>query len=302
MCLSLISTIYFVINKNNIVNNNIVTISKGQSIEKIIKKNFVKINFIEEIIFRYYFKIQIAYNSKIYHYGDFFVDKNISLINFLNTISKPSNILNTITIIEGWSKKELSIELSKHFDDFKEINYFDILADTYYFEKNQDFKVLYDYMKEFKNKYLLEKKTNDNSLLKFNENEIMIIGSLIEKEGLDYQDKKNVASVIFNRLEKDMRLQIDATVLYVITNGEYNLSRKLLLNDLKVDNPFNTYKYNGLPPKPISYVGTKTIDIIYENYKTEYLFYFFNNSLKKHIFSMNYEDHKTKLNEYRNKK
>ena len=157
-------------------------------------------------------------------------------------------------------------------------------------------------MKEFKNKYLLEKKTNDNSLLKFNENEIMIIGSLIEKEGLDYQDKKNVASVIFNRLEKDMRLQIDATVLYVITNGEYNLSRKLLLNDLKVDNPFNTYKYNGLPPKPISYVGTKTIDIIYENYKTEYLFYFFNNSLKKHIFSMNYEDHKTKLNEYRNKK
>ena len=97
-----------------------------------------------------------------------------------------------------------------------------------------------------------------------------------------------------------MKLQIDATVLFAITNGEYNLNRKLLRSDLKFDHPYNTYKYYGLPPSPISYVGKKTIDIIFENYKSEFLFYFFNKSLKRHIFSKNYKEHINKLNEYRN--
>ena len=48
---------------------------------------------------------------------------------------------------------------------------------------------------------------------------------------------------------------------YAITNGKYNLNRKLLFSDLKINHPFNTYIYNGLPPKPISYVGKKTLDI-----------------------------------------
>ena len=129
----------------------------------------------------------------------------------------------------------------------------------------------------------------------------MIIGSLIEKEGLDKLDKQNIASVIFNRLKNNMKLQIDATVIYSLTDGDYNLNRKLLISDLKFDHPYNTYINKGLPPKPISYVGKKTLDLIIENNKTEFLFYFFNKSLKKHIFSNNYEEHKLKLNEYRNK-
>ena len=103
-----------------------------------------------------------------------------------------------------------------------------------------------------------------------------------------------------NRLNNNMKLQIDATVLYAITDGKYNLDRKLLLSDLKFDDPYNTYKYKGLPPKPISYVGRQTIDIIFENNNTDFLFYFFNNSLNRHIFSNNYEDHRKKLYEFRN--
>ena len=113
--------------------------------------------------------------------------------------------------------------------------------------------------------------------------------------------KKKIASVIFNRLNKKMKLQIDATVLFSITNGKYDLKRKLTYKDLKIDHPYNTYKHNGLPPKPISYVGRKTLDLIFENNKTDFLFYFFNNSLKRHVFSMNFTDHKKKLNEYRKK-
>ena len=130
----------------------------------------------------------------------------------------------------------------------------------------------------------------------------MTIGSLIEKEGLDINDKRKISSVILNRLNKNMKLQIDASVIFAVTNGKYDLKRKLLLSDLKINHPYNTYLHYGLPPKPISYVGKKTLDIIFDNYKTDFLFYFFNNSLNRHIFSKNYNEHLKKLNEYRNKK
>ena len=72
-------------------------------------------------------------------------------------------------------------------------------------------------------------------------------------------------------------------------------------SDLKFNDPYNTYVNRGLPPKPISYVGKETLDIIFQNHKSEFLFYFFDNSLNRHIFSKTYKEHKKKLNEYRKK-
>ena len=105
-----------------------------------------------------------------------------------------------------------------------------------------------------------------------------------------------------NRLKINMKLQIDATVIFALTGGKSDLKKKLTYADLKVDSPYNTYMNYGLPPEPISYVGHKTIEIIFENYRTDYLFYFYNSFEEKHIFSLNYEDHLKKLNEYRSKK
>ena len=150
-------------------------------------------------------------------------------------------------------------------------------------------------------KLLTGKKIWAKNLKKFNVNELMIIGSLLEKEGLDEEDKRKISSVIFNRLDKKMKLQIDATVLFAITNGQYDLNRKLLLSDLKINHPFNTYINKGLPPEPISYVGKNTLDILFENNKNDFLFYFFNYSLNKHIFSKSFKEHKKKLYEYRKK-
>ena len=84
-----------------------------------------------------------------------------------------------------------------------------------------------------------------------------------------------------------------------LINKIYNELNKIKIK--KIDHPFNTYLIYGLPPEPISYVGTKTVDIIMQNYKSDFLFYFYNNEQKKHIFSKNYDDHKEKLNDYREK-
>ncbi len=292
--------IFYSLNKNIILKKNPLKINKGQNLENIVKDNIINISHLDIELIKIFMKINNLIGKKFIHYGEFNIENNSSLINLVNIISKPSNILNKITIVEGWSQKELNLELSKYFRDYRSIPYEDIIADTYFFNKNTDFNFFLSKLKknkkEYFNNYVRNKISNQYTF-----NEIIIIGSLLEKEGLDNLDKKIISSVIFNRLNKKMKLQIDATVLYAITNGEYNLNRNLLLSDLKIDHPFNTYKYFGLPPRPIAYVGRNTLDIIFENYKTEFLFYFFNNSLNRHIFSKTYDQHLKKLNEYRKK-
>ena len=293
--------IYSSINKKLLLNNEYLVVPKGENISNIINTKIKNLNFLEIFIFKFYYNLNSYLFNKQLHYGDFYLGKNITFHKFLEILYEPSNILNKITIVEGWSKKELEYELSKHFTNIIEIPYNDILADTYFYEKDENINFFFNKLKKYKINYF-EKFKNNILNENYNNEEIMIIGSLIEKEGLDYYDKKNISSVIFNRLKINMRLQIDASVLFAITDGEYNLNRKLNLNDLKIKHPYNTYMNYGLPPKPIAYVGTKTIDLIYENHKSDFLFYFFDNSLKKHIFSNDFENHKKRLNEYRNQK
>ncbi len=287
-------------NKQIVLNKDPVIIKKGETFENILNQNIKNLSVLDIELIKVYLKIRNKYNKNFIHYGDFKIKDNSNIYNFINIISKPSNILNKITIVEGWSRKQLDIELSKHFNYNHSIPYNNLIADTYFIEKNMDFNNFIKKLNDIKNEYF--KKYQKNKLFKiFNENEIIIIGSLLEKEGLDYFDKKNISSVIFNRLKKDMKLQIDATVIFALTDGEYDLERKILLSDLNINHPYNTYKIKGLPPQPISYVGKKTLDILFENYESEFLFYFFDKSLNRHIFSENYKKHKKKLYEYRNK-
>ena len=292
--------IFNIFNKVIVVKSNPIKIYKGENIDEVLTNNIDDLSIFDISLIKIYFKINYFIKNKYFHYGDFNIRDGSSLIEFIKIISKPSNVLSKITIVEGWTQYQLNNELSKYFSDFHSIPYQDIIADTYFLQNNTDFSTFLD--KLYKNKENYFTKSKNNELFKyFNENEIMIIGSLLEKEGLDQEDKKKIYSVIINRLNKKMKLQIDATVLYAITNGKFDLDRKLLRSDLKFDHPFNTYIHNGLPPQPISYVGRKTLDVLFENNKTDFLFYFFNYTLRRHIFSKTFKEHKKKLNEYRKK-
>ena len=281
--------------------DNYISVDKGSNLELVLKKNVKNLSNYEFFFINIYYHFNKIFFKKFIHFGEFYIEENISKIEILKIISQPSNIINKITIVEGWSQDQLIDELTKHFKDVKKIPYEDIIADTYYFENNSDFNNFYQKLKKIKKEYLL-KFSHKEIYNSFSDHDVMTIGSLIEKEGLDFEDKRKISSVIKNRLNIGMKLQIDATVLYALTDGKYNLERKLLYNDLKIIHPYNTYYNTGLPPKPISYVGKKTIDIIFSNYDTDFLFYFFDNSLNRHIFSKSFVEHKKKLNDYRNNK
>jgi UPF0755 protein len=264
-------------------------------------KNIINYNIIDNNINLFFYKLTLRsllfINNKM-HFGKFKLKKNSSYYHLLKTIVLPSNVYNKITIVEGWSKSDLNIILLKNFNDFIDLNYDSIIADTYILSYGASFSQFKNLLDE---KFLSIKNKFNNHYLseKYSFNEILIIGSILEKEGIDNEDKKKIYSVIMNRLKLNMRLQIDATVIFSLTKGKKDLGRKLTYNDLKINNPYNTYKNFGLPPGPISYVGHKTIELIFEDYKTDYLFYFYNSFEKKHIYSLNYKYNLKRLNEYR---
>ena len=89
-------------------------------------------------------------------------------------------------------------------------------------------------------------------------NELFTVASLVEAESKLQEDRPLVSSVVKNRLNDNMLIQIDATVLYALQKRK----SQVLLVDLQIDSPYNTYKYLGLPPTPISGFGERSIKAV----------------------------------------
>jgi len=99
--------------------------------------------------------------------------------------------------------------------------------------------------------------------------EIITMASMLEKEVRSLEDKKIVSGILWKRMEAGMPLQIDATVNYITDKSDPGVSIK----DTKIDSPYNTYKYPGLPKGPISNPGMDSIIAALEPIKTSYWFY-----------------------------
>jgi UPF0755 protein len=125
--------------------------------------------------------------------------------------------------------------------------------------------------------------------------EIIIMASIIEKEAGLVEDMGKVASVFQNRLNIGKALESDATINYITESGR----TRSTYDDLQIDSPYNTYKYSGLPPTPISNPGINAIKAAIYPEKTDY-FYFLTKGDKETVFSKTYDEHLKNKNKYLN--
>lgn len=119
--------------------------------------------------------------------------------------------------------------------------------------------------------------------------DVLIIASMVEREVVDASERPLVAGVIYNRLKRKMRLDIDATVQYAV--GEW---RQLTAEDLASDSPYNTRKFAGLPPGPIANPGLASIRAAARPKQSPYLYYVAReDGTNRHYFATSIEEFET---------
>lgn len=161
-----------------------------------------------------------------------------------------------------------------------------LYPDTYYFHRNmpatqviQTF--LANFSRRFARPYQREIRASGRTL-----HHLVTVASLIEREARVPQDRARIAGVLDNRLQKGMRLEIDATVLYALgTHRE-----RVLYRDLKVDSPYNTYRHRGLPPGPIANPGLEALKAALRPEPHAFLYYVARPD-GSHIFTSTFEAH-----------
>ncbi len=172
-----------------------------------------------------------------------------------------------------------------------------LFPDTYFFSKNTHPLRVIDVMHRnfLKKTERLRGKLPEVGLTL---EEWVTIASMIEKETARPEERPLVSAVIHNRLKKGMKLQIDPTVIYALKRKN-QWDGRLTLKHLKMEDPYNTYAYFGLPPSPICNPGIDSLEAALEPAEVDYL-YFVADGSGGHYFSRTLQEHNRRVREYRN--
>ena len=228
--------------------------------------------------------------------GDYLFPSPISPEEVLALLKDGKKRTKALTIPEGWTRFEIAKRLVAQFPVVPAVTEKQVMAlmnnvglieevapeaknlegylypTTYEVELGKDPEsVILKMVNQFKSVWQAEWDAQARSIGKTN-HEIVTIASLIENESKVDEERKLVASVIYNRLEMGMTLGIDATNVYIakLLNRWDGIIHK---SDVEIDHPYNTRKVYGLPPGPISSASESAIEAALHPAKTDYLYY-----------------------------
>lgn len=123
--------------------------------------------------------------------------------------------------------------------------------------------------------------------------EIIIVASILEGEAKDRENMKIVSDILWKRLDLGLPLQVDASFVYIIGKS----TKELTKDDLKIDSPYNTYLYRGLPPTPISNPGLEAIESALAPSESPYLYFLTSDDGEMH-YSRTFDEHVEKKLKY----
>ncbi len=208
------------------------------------------------------------------------------------------------------TEEEFIKATEKYFDDNCDFDTTDLFfklegylyPDTYHFTKNQTVDDIVNQLAQAMDNIFTEEYTKKSRELGFSKHEVLTIASLIEREAKHNDERATISGVIYNRLKKDMLLQIDATVIYGI--GEGKKHKTVYQSELDKPGPFNTYTEKGLPPGPIASPGKESIEAALYPEEHNYLYYVLRPEENEHVFNETYNEHLKDRAKYlnRNKK
>jgi UPF0755 protein len=257
----------------------------------------------------------LSFRDGVLQAGKYSISPSMSMYQIIKKLSMGDTIKNTLTILEGWDVSDVQNYLQEkglckknEFLSLIKNNYAETFAflkdkpkslnlegyifpDTYEIAEDDtcmDFlgAVLRNFDAKLTSELRAEIKKQKKSIF-----DIVTAASLIEKEVRNMEDKKIVSGILWTRLKIGMPLQLDCTINYITGKSDAAARTK----DTKVDSPYNTYLYRGLPKGPISNPGIDSILAAIYPTKTNYLYWL---SDGKTYYSATLEEHNQKKSLY----
>jgi UPF0755 protein len=171
-----------------------------------------------------------------------------------------------------------------------------IIPDTYQFFWNTGAKKAIEKIAKNHSKFWTNDRKEKAASLKLSIPQVVTLASIVEEESNIHEDKLRIASTYLNRLQKNMPLQADPTVKFAV--GDFTLKRILNVHT-QIPSPYNTYVRVGLPPGPICTPSKKTIDVVLDAPKANFLYFCASESLDgSSNFATNYTDHLANARRY----
>lgn len=297
----------------------VVDIPMGSTVDDVAhilkENNLIK----DEFVFKINFKIKNNYSHM--KSGSYLLNQTLSNKDIIDKLVSGEIYQDgvKITIPEGSTSNEIIALLVKNelgkksdfeeliknpsafYDEFDFLNEKDIKTlegflypSTYYFDEDSNPKDIIKEMVKLFDKNYTEELQNKQKERKLTLQEVVNLASIMEKEAVLDEDRPIIASVFYNRLEKDMPLQSDATLQYIFDTRK----KRMTYDDLKIDSPYNTYIEKGLPPTPIANPGIKSIEAVLYPEETDYL-YFVADIDGGNVYSKTYEEHQKNVAKYR---
>jgi len=291
-----ITSVYFPLEENS-TTQKIVNIPSGTNAKEIV--NVLGDNdIIRKNNYTFRILIKLMKLEDQLKYGEYNLSPSMNMLQILDKLVKGEVIVYKITIPEGYTSikiaelletkeitnKEAFLELIKDKEKSPEGYLF---PETYEVPKKYGAENMIKVMLSNFNRVATENNfTEKSEEIGFSLDQIIILASIIEKEAKFNDEKNRVSSVFHNRLKTGMKLQSCATIQYILGTPKEKLDE----NDLKIESPYNTYLYKGLPPGPICNPGLDSIMAALEPTEEDYL-YFVLGENGRHIFSKTYEEH-----------
>ena len=273
--LSLISYLYFYKPPKDFPVGEIISIPMGETLQDIADRLYIDNVISHKFVFSSH--VILLGGEKRVIAGDYLLDRREGPASLAYRFVHGQFRLEPrkITVPEGWNVFQIAETLEKNLVDFNKSEFLRkakleegyLFPDTYFISPVASPEVILEMMKEnFEKKVLnMEEVKKSPHTLK----EILTMASIVELEASTTESRRIVSGILWKRLSLGMPLQVDAAFSYINGKGTFELSAA----DLKIDSPYNTYKYAGLPPTPIGNPGLVAILASVNPVQTDYLYF-----------------------------
>lgn len=277
----------------------ILRVRKGATVSQVAAGLREKKIIRSELLFKILTRLK---NEKGVIAGDYKLPKRASVFNVASRLAGGIFGIedSKITIVEGHNSRELATLLNKSLPAFDEKAFLDLAGkeegrlfpDTYFIKPTYDETDIVNLMTD---NFKLQTLPLQSEIAQTGHNfdEILTMASIIELEARTPETRRMISGILWNRIKRGMKLQVDCVFPYLI--DKYSLH--LTVADLGLDSPYNTYKYKGLPPGPISNPGIDSIKAAISPAKTGYLYYLSDSKGEMH-YATTYATHMANRRKY----